>query len=181
MTNEQLGKLCAKDDARRANVAMRIERGSVPEPNTGCWLWTLFINQRGYGTVFGMYKRTMAHRASYEAFVGNIPAGMRVCHKCDTPACVNPQHLFLGTHQDNMDDMAAKGRRGSPSGMRSGMRKLDIEKVEAIKRMHSDGATLATIAMAVGCSPKHASAIARGFLWKATGTVSRRRWRKEVA
>jgi hypothetical protein len=81
-----------------------------PEPNTGCWLWTGKTTDRGYGEL--MYKRKMlrAHRFSYSIFVGTIPVGMSVCHKCDTPTCVNPYHLFLGTNQDNIDDKMAKGR-----------------------------------------------------------------------
>jgi hypothetical protein len=76
----------------------------------GCWLWTGAPAQWGYGQ-FGMAnKHWLAHRVSWFFHNGPIPDGMFVCHRCDVPLCVNPDHLFLGTHQDNMDDMRAKRR-----------------------------------------------------------------------
>jgi len=80
-----------------------------PEPNTGCWLWSAGTIPSGYG-VFGVNKKlVIATIWAYEHF--NEPRnGLFVLHKCDTPACVNPDHLFLGTHRDNMDDMHRKGR-----------------------------------------------------------------------
>lgn len=75
-----------------------------------CWLWTGSLNEHGYGQVRMPPTVWKAHRVSYALFVGAIPAGLFVCHHCDTPACVNPDHLFLGTAQDNIRDMWAKGR-----------------------------------------------------------------------
>ena len=76
-----------------------------------CWLWTgTRTKSGGYGilSIDGKYART--HRISFEIHKGKIPAGMHVCHKCDNPPCVNPEHLFLGSHLDNMKDMGRKGR-----------------------------------------------------------------------
>ncbi len=61
-------------------------------------------------------KTEMAHRASYKEYLGPVPDGMLVCHRCDVPGCINPDHLFLGTHQDNMDDMIEKGRQRARGG-----------------------------------------------------------------
>ena len=79
----------------------------VPVPESGCWLATTWWDADGYGRTTNC---TFLHRRSYEIHFGSIPNGMFVCHKCDTPACVNPDHLFLGDGTDNMRDMVAKGR-----------------------------------------------------------------------
>lgn len=81
----------------------------------GCWLWTGSLSRRNYGFVgnFSMAKRIgmyQAHRLSFVIHKGAIPEGMFVCHHCDNPPCINPEHLFLGTHADNMQDMKNKGR-----------------------------------------------------------------------
>lgn len=87
-----------------------VEKG---EPGA-CWIWTGARASNGaYGKVRHKGELWPAHRAAWDFFVGEIPIGMCVCHRCDTPLCVNPKHLFLGTHLDNMQDMAAKGRSKS--------------------------------------------------------------------
>jgi hypothetical protein len=96
--------LCARFDA------------NVQKTST-CWLWTgRKVGALGYGQLrYG--RRTVcvyAHRYAYERFVGSIPKGLKVLHRCDVPACVNPDHLFVGTSKDNTQDMIAKGRGWSP-------------------------------------------------------------------
>jgi len=80
-----------------------------PDPNTGCWLWSGYTMPNGYGHFSIGTKSHLAHRVSYLYFKGQ-PGNLYVCHKCDNPYCVNPEHLFLGTHQDNIRDMVSKGR-----------------------------------------------------------------------
>lgn len=84
------------------------------EPNSGCWLWEgpYIKNSRGYGTHGGHVKgrEYLTHRIAYIATNGPIPAKQVVMHKCDTPACVNPNHLTIGTQQENINDMGRKGR-----------------------------------------------------------------------
>ena len=82
----------------------------------GCWLWNTRPAKNRYASFYINNQRIPAHRASWTLFRGGIPRSLHVLHKCDVPLCVNPDHLFLGTHIDNMADMKAKGRARSPSG-----------------------------------------------------------------
>lgn len=91
------------------NPKQRFDAKWTPEPNTGCWLWSEGTDWAGYG-YFRHAGELLAHRCSYVLHSGPIPTGLHVLHKCDVPACVNPEHLFLGTHQDNMTDCKVKGR-----------------------------------------------------------------------
>lgn len=89
--------------------AQRFEAQYIPEPMSGCWLWTGALIF-GYGAIYFEGKQHRAHRISWRLYRGEIPEGLSVLHKCDTPCCVNPDHLFLGTHADNMRDKAVKKR-----------------------------------------------------------------------
>ena len=83
--------------------------------DSGCWQWQLALRNT-YGVMKYSGKNESAHRLSYLAFRGKIPDGLLVCHTCDNPACINPKHLFLGTHSDNMQDCSKKGRLVVPLG-----------------------------------------------------------------
>lgn len=104
----------------------------------GCWLWTGNKQPSGYG-IFDLVvpytrssrQRIRAHRLSFLIFNGLIPDGLNVLHRCDNPPCVNPDHLFLGTHADNSHDRDAKGR--TARGERSGMAKLTEQQVCEIR------------------------------------------------
>jgi hypothetical protein len=100
---------------KQTPILERIERLSIPEPNSGCWLWLGSLNDDGYGSIIvpvnnGSWKRRGAHRISWIAHNGEIPDGLSVLHHCDNRPCINPDHLFLGTQTDNVQDMHAKGR-----------------------------------------------------------------------
>ena len=85
-----------------------------------CWVWTAYRNHDGYGRFWLNGKSVTASRYSYELENGPIPGGLIVCHRCDTPACVRPDHLFLGTQADNISDAFSKGRKVAPAGRYAG-------------------------------------------------------------
>lgn len=87
-----------------------------PDPNSGCWLWLGSINRSGYGMLNVKGWPFIASRAFHVLHIGPIPEGHEVCHRCDTPCCVNPGHLFAGTKSDNQRDAVRKGRNRQPRG-----------------------------------------------------------------
>lgn len=103
----------------------------------GCWNWVGCTLKSGYGQIRDGYSKIPVHRASFSVFVGDIPFGMFVCHKCDNKKCCNPDHLFVGTHQDNMDDKVNKGRQQRLGGELCGRHKLssiDVIKIRSSKK-----------------------------------------------
>jgi len=95
------------DDTITATQGFLVKR--VQQTEAGCWEWQGVMHHSGYGCFKDKGKFAYTHRASYEAFHGPIN-GLYVCHRCDNPRCIHPDHLFLGTHEENMADMKAKGR-----------------------------------------------------------------------
>lgn len=138
-----------------APLAERFMARVYPEPNSGCWLWSGSSVVSGYGIVFlnGVQKIT-AHRCSWQMHRGPIPEGMDVCHRCDTPACVNPDHLFVAPHRENMIDMVVKGRNP-----KSTIRPSDIPAIRAsTEPARIDAARF-------GVTPQAIRAIRRGETW----------------
>ncbi len=112
----------------------RFEEKYYRAPHSTCWLWHGCTNGDGYGTFRAYNQCFAAHRLAYGFYIGPIPSEAHVLHECDTPHCVNPDHLFLGDQAINMRDMARKGRRkGKNSGERNGRCKLSLEQVRAIR------------------------------------------------
>lgn len=141
--------------------AQMIERfWSKVRKTDGCWEWQACLNEKGYG-IFGTggKKIDRAHRISYRLLVGPVPNGMFICHHCDNPACVRPDHLFVGTNRDNVDDMLSKSRNSPPPPMGGWNRYSYPDDVIARFGKESD----AEIARSVGVT-KYAIARARGRL-----------------
>jgi HNH endonuclease len=96
---------------RTDSLEVRFRQRVTQEPNTGCWLWTGNTFPNGYGQISCGGRKLLTHRVSFELDRGSVPADKVVCHRCDVPLCVNPDHLFLGTQSDNVSDCYKKGRR----------------------------------------------------------------------
>jgi len=139
------------ENMNNLDVARRLEEWSIPEPNSGCRLWLGAEAGKGYGRISIGNKNFRAHRISWEVHRGPIPIGLVVCHKCDVRACINPEHLFLGSQVDNIIDAITKGRmeaflrRPKPRGAASHRAKLSNEAAEEIRRRrgHRNGRQLA--------------------------------------
>lgn len=132
----------------------------------GCWRWTSTITACGYGQFKFRGKHgasALAHRVSWELHNGPIPAGLCVCHHCDNPCCVNPDHLFVGTPSDNMRDKAEKGR--AAKGDRNAACVLSPDAVRAIRAMGDTRASHRSIARLHGVSHKTVSDILHGRRW----------------
>lgn len=139
-----------------------VEENSCPEPNTGCWL--VKPNEKnGYASWRFNYKKIKAHRASWIAHNGPIPDWLFVCHKCDTPPCVNPDHLFLGTIQDNNADRDAKRRHAY--GERNGRAVISSDDAKRIRELLKSGIKQIDVAAMYGIGQAQVSRIKRGVLW----------------
>lgn len=99
-----------------------------------CWIWTGGKSKKGYGQFTVKGKNLRAHRYAYEVLVGPVPNGLCVLHKCDTPSCVNPKHLFVGTTQENQQDKFVKGRQAK--GESNGFSKVTESVVRELRRRY---------------------------------------------
>ena len=152
------------------SIPRRLINGINSAPEVGCWEWRRANNGYGYGTLTVNRKTKLVHRLAYEYSKGPIPTGMHVCHTCDNPSCINPDHLFLGTRNDNMKDCFLKGRSNihpiSFPGETNPRSKLTQHQVKHIRLLLAQQMTQDTIAKKFGISQAQVSNIKRGIKWK---------------
>jgi hypothetical protein len=146
----------------------RFENKFIPEPMSGCWLWLEGLNGGGYGWCTVYDAPQLAHRISYaiyKGFIGKDDNGDPLCvlHRCDMPSCVNPDHLFLGSYQDNADDRGRKGRTRAGRGVRHWRAKLTEEQVRAI---FIDQRSCNQLALIFGVSKSTVLLIKQGRSWR---------------
>lgn len=137
------------------------------QKSDGCWTWTSSLSQCGYGTLKLEGCSVLAHRLSYLQHYRFIADDLCVCHRCDNPRCVNPAHLFIATHAENMADMRAKGRRkGVTNGARNGRARLTEAQVTEIRQRLARGEYANHIARDYGVGHNTIYRIRSGETWK---------------
>lgn len=160
-----------------ANIRERF--WSKVDKSGDCWLWTGARLGNGYGRLTDHGRLRLAHRIAYELTKGAIPSGMIVCHRCDNPSCVRPDHLFLGTYADNSQDMVQKGRalvgdrnpahrnpENQARGEHNGNALLTFEQVQEVRNLKAQGMINREIAARLGISKSTVGQIVRGETWR---------------
>lgn len=165
--------------AAAAKFLSRLDRSGPPAKDglSPCWVWGGFRHKSGHGQVsFGRGRPEYTHRLSWELHNGPVPEGMCVCHKCDVPACCNPEHMFLGTRADNMRDMWAKARGVHSNNVEQCVRSrrlanaLSDEAVRACVLIpFAMGATVKAICAATGLGPQCVRGLISGRTRKVAG------------
>ena len=165
----QKSKFCSMGCAQRSRWKDHEKRfWSFVKKTRGCWMWV--GSTAGTVMVYGRFRRSgeriLAHRYSWELHNEPVPEGLLVLHTCDNTLCVRPDHLFLGTHKDNSQDMLKKGRANKARGERHGNSKLTEKKVRRIKEKYRRGdVTQAKLAEEFGVGEMQVSRIISGKRW----------------
>lgn len=135
------------------------------DPNA-CWEWIGAKYASGYGEFNINHKMYYAHRISYALYVGDIPNDKCVCHSCDNPGCINPDHLWLGTYQDNTNDMISKNRQVHVKGENHGRHKLSEQEIYQIREMIEQGYSQREIANVFDITIANVSCIKLRKSWR---------------
>jgi len=135
------------------------------DEDTSCWIWKGARNTKGYGQFWKDIKPELSHRVAYELWVKSIADGECVRHKCDDPSCCNPDHLEIGTQQDNMDDKVSRNRQARPKGELNGRAKLTEDDVRKIRMLLATGISGMELSKQFKISPTQISSIKKNQNW----------------
>lgn len=158
-----------------ATTTLRLVSGTVEErlrhhgwdtTASGCWEFRSGAMKSGHCRIRMNGKHVLVHRLSYETWVGPIPEGQLIRHKCDNPPCMNPDHLEPGTHQDNRDDVMARGNPTFKRGSDHYASKVDEDQVRAIRAGYTSGNSLVSLSLEYGLSTSAIKKIADRRSWK---------------
>lgn len=147
-------------------VKKTILAGIEIDPETWCWNWVKALTTNGYGVLTVDKIQYRAHRLSYSVFIDEIPDGLEICHKCDNHRCCNPDHLFIGTHRENMADMVKKGRQRSIYGSEHCGSKITEADALQIRELSESGIPGYRIAELYNISKSNVSMIINRHTWK---------------
>lgn len=150
---------------RRPLAERFMEKHAVGDPSE-CWEWSGCRDPNGYGRISVNNRSVVATRVAWQLAHGAPPPSMSVCHRCDNPPCVNPAHLFLGTHAENMADREAKGRGRQPNGERNAKAKLTADCIEPIIRCSRAGVDNAQLGRWFGVATQSIAAIVHRRTWR---------------
>lgn len=150
-----------RDVTLKERITMNVEINS-----NGCWVWKKRLNHDGYGVISIKKSKRFVHRVVYQEWVGSIPEGKEVCHTCDVRNCCNPEHLFVGTHLDNIRDMVKKGRNAPVAGENNPRAILTEAQVIEIFKKLIKGERVSTIAVNFGVPSRIIHNIKNLKAWK---------------
>ena len=157
IVSQQKSEIC-----RHMSIEDRLNKFHIKN-HRGCWNWTGKKDRMGYGRCSFEGKKQFTHRISHKVFKGPVPDDLCVLHSCDNPACINPDHLRVGTQEDNAGDMLSRNR--ASVGERHTASKLNNESVMKIVKLRNDGMTIADIARNFDVASTTVSSVLRGHTW----------------
>ena len=151
-----------------SNLSVRLWQKIAIAGTDDCWLWTAYRDRRGYGKIGNNGSSYLAHRIVFRLVNGDFPEHLKVCHRCDNPSCCNPNHLFLATQYDNVQDRHLKGHDAhfGLKGTAHPLAKLSEEQVREIRKFHKLGVSESKLAIQFSISQSHVSRIIQQKEWQ---------------